>query len=315
MKKLTIALLLCFACMMQAIAQKGAKSKLMIIPADDLLKRLNCLTEKTIQGQRVVQRDYLKAYTDLIDLRFVSGAIAQKFVDAGFPQLDDLEQSFKNNEDDAIQNDLRDVQTDAITQVLNRIRPDVILELSYKFQEGAVSNRLTFSLVAKDAYTSKVLATAANPGMQTAETDVPTMLAEQVETNLNNFTTNLAKHAEDVQMNGRTIRLLVTVDGNADFDLEDDCASTGQNYIDTIMDIIEKHKKKESETPNPGNGTTGKRLDISNIRIDVIDPVKKRGMSARDWSRYVITDIQKTCGVKAKNVSQGIGDGRIILSR
>lgn len=315
MKKLTTIILLFFAFLIKVEAQRGTTSKLMIIPADDLLKRLNCLTEKTIQGQRTVHRDYLKAYTDLIDLRFVGGAIAQKFVDAGFPQLEDLEQSLKNIEDDATQNELRDVQSDAITQVLNRVRPDVILELSYMFQEGAVSNRLTFSLVAKDTYTSKILATISNPGMQTAETDVPTMLSEQVENNLNNFTAALAKHAEDVQTNGRTIRLLISVDGNADFDLEDDCGTTGEPYIDVLMDIVEKHKKKESETPNPGNGTTGKRMEITNIRIDFIDPVKKRGLSARDWARYVITDIQKTCGVKAKNISQGIGDGRIILSR
>jgi Family of unknown function (DUF6175) len=315
MKKIISTLLISLAFLIQVNAQKGAKSRLMIIPADDLLKRLNCLTEKTVQGQRVVQRDYLKAYTDLIDLRFVCGAIAQKFVDAGFPQLEDLEQSLRNIEADGIENEVRDVQTDAITQVLNRVRPDVILELSYMFQEGPVSNRLTFLLVAKDAYTSKVLASAANAGMQTTETDVPTMLAEQVETNLNNFTTNLAKHAEDVQKNGRTIRLLVTVDNAADFDLEDNCGTTNQSYIDTIIDIVEKYKKAESETPNPGNGTTGKRMEISNIRIDVVDPIKKRGLSARDWSRYIITDLQKTCGVKAKNISQGIGDGRIILSK
>ena len=314
MKKLLNCVLLVFF-FIEVNAQKGTSSKLMIIPADDLLKRLNCLTEKTIQGQRVVQRDYLKAYTDLIDLRFVSGAIAQKFVDVGFAPLEDLEQSLKNLEDGKIIDQVKDVQTDAMTEILNRVRPDVILDLSYKLQEGGVSNRLTFSLVAKDSYTAKVIATIANPGMQTAETDVPTMLAEQVENNLNNFTDALGRHAKDVQENGRSIKLTVNVDGNADFDLEDDCGTTGQPYIDVVMDIIEKYKKKDSETPNSGNGTTGKRMEISNIRIDFIDPAKKRGLSARDWTRYVVTDIQKTCGVKAKNVSQGIGDGRIILSR
>jgi hypothetical protein len=296
-------------------SQIGIIPKLMIIPADDLLKRLNCLAENTIQGQRIVERDYLKAYTDLIDLRFVSGAIAQRFVDVGFPPLEDLEQSLKNLENSKAMSQVNDVQTDAVTEILNQVRPDIILELSYQLQESRIANRLTFSLVAKDAYTSKILATISNPGMQTAETDVPTMLSEQVENNLNNFTAALAKHAEDVQANGRTIRLLISVDGNAGFDLEDNCGTTGEAYIDVLMDIVEKHKKKESETPNPGNGTTGKRMEITNIRIDFIDPIKNRGLSARDWTRFVLNDIQKACGVKAKNVSQGLADGRIIMGR
>ncbi|MFN8348854.1 MAG: DUF6175 family protein [Spirosomataceae bacterium] len=314
MKKYFLMVIACLGLLRVACAQQGTRSRLMIIPADDLLKRLKCYNEKVVQGQKVAERDYLKAYSDLIELRFVNAAIAQKFVDAGFPPLEDLEQALKNITDEGIQNDIRGVQTDAITQVLNNVRPDVILELSYQLQQGAVSNRLTFLLVAKDPYTTKVIATISNPGSQTTETDVPTMLAEQVENNLKNFTDALNRHGADVQANGRTLRLSVLVDGNADFDLEDDCGSTGKAFIDVITDVVEVHKKKESETPNPGT-PTGKRVQISNIRIDYIDPVKKRGLSARDWTNYVIKDIQKTCGVKAKNISQGLGDARMILSR
>ncbi|GHB88902.1 hypothetical protein GCM10007390_51270 [Persicitalea jodogahamensis] len=286
---------------------------MMVIPADDLLKRLNCLTEQNVQGQTMYVRNYQKAYIDQIDLRFVSGAIAGKFEKAGFPPLEDFEQALKTAQDDAIRDDIREVQTDAITQVINQVRPDVILELSYILQKGGMTNRLTFSLVAKDSYTSKVIATIANPGMQTAETDVPTLLVEQVENNLKNFTDAIVRHAADVRKNGRTIRLLVSVDGNADFDLEDDCGTTGEQFIDIIMNSVEAHRKKDSETPNGGNTTTGKRMQISNIRIDYVDPVKNRGISARDWVRDVAKEVEKACKVKVKNVSQGIGEGRIIL--
>ena len=134
-----------------------------------------------------------------------------------------------------------------------------------------------------------------------------------MENNLKPFTDALSRHAEDIQKYGRTIRLLVSVDGNASFDLEDECGTTGDQFIDFLMDVVEARKKKDAESPNPGNSTTGKRMQISNIRIDYIDPIKKRGLNARDWTRYVVSDIQKTCNVKVKNVSQGLGEGRIIL--
>ena len=135
-----LALLLWLGHSMQA----QTVSKIMVIPADDLLKRLNCLTEKNVQGQTVYERNFQKAYIDQIDLRFVASAIADKFNKAGFQQLEDLEQAMKNMQDDAIEDEMRDVQTDALTQVLNRIRPDVVLELSYVLQKGAMTNRLTF---------------------------------------------------------------------------------------------------------------------------------------------------------------------------
>lgn len=306
-------LLYCLCLLLTPFVQAQTTSRLMVIPADNLLKRLNCLTEQAVQGQTMYVRNYQKAYIDQMDLGFVGGAIAGKFEKAGFPKLEDFEQSLKNVQDDAIRDDIREVQTDAITQILNQVRPDVILELSYELRKGSMTNRLAFSLVAKDAYTSQVVATIQNPGMETTETDVIPLLMEQVENNMKNFTDALGRHAADIRQNGRTIRLLVSVDGNADFDLEDDCGTTGEQFIDIVLNAVEAHKKKDSETPNGGNSTTGKRMQITNIRIDYVDPVKKRGISARDWVRDLAKDIEKTCSIKVKNVSQGIGEGRIIL--
>ncbi|MCF0070811.1 DUF6175 family protein [Dyadobacter sp. CY261] len=312
MKKLICILLLTLGMTHQSYSQM--QSRMMIIPADDLLKRLNCLSEKTVLGRTIYERNYEKAYIELIDLRFVTAAIADKMNKAGWPPLDDFELSLKNRQDEEIDEDLRDLQTDAITRVLNKVRPDVILELSYDYRPGKGTNRLTFALVAKDSYTSKIIATITNPGEQTIETDVPTLLSTHVENELNNFSEALKKHADDVVANGRTISLRVSVDGKAEFDLEDDCAATGDPYIDVIMDIVEAKKKPGSPTPNPGNSTSGKAMSISNIKIEYIDPKRNRGVSARDWVRTVASELKKTCKCTVKNVSQGIGDGRMILS-
>lgn len=293
---------------------QGIKSRLMVIPADDLLKRLNCLKPKTVNGVTFLERDYQKAFIDQIDLRFACAAIADQFAKQGFP-LEDLEQSLKELQNTNIASDIRDLQTDALTQVLNQIRPDVILELSYQLQKSNATNRLTFVLAAKDSYTNKVIKAIANPGLSSLEDNISVVLTEQVANNMNGFLDGLNKHGEDVETNGRTIKLTVSMAGNADFDLSEDCGTTGEPYRETLLNMIEKYKQPGSESPNTKPGETDKLVQFTNIRIPYLDTKKKRGISARDWVNSLRTDLQKMCGVKVKNASQGLGDGHIILSR
>ncbi|GAB4051829.1 DUF6175 family protein [Spirosoma litoris] len=293
---------------------QGRKSRLMVIPADDLLKRLNCYSEKKVQGVTVVERNYLKAYSDLIDLRFACAAIAEKFAEKEFP-LEDLEQTLKAIDDEKIKDDVQDIQTDALTQVLNQVRPDVILELSYQLQKGPSTNRLTFLLAAKDSYTRKVIATIAKPGLETLDADVPTLLTEQVELNLENFLTRLSQHGADIEHNGRTIQLTVRLEGAADFSLDDNCGSSDKRYDQMLEDIIDAHKKEGSDSPTMLPNATGKVIQFTNIRIPYVDLKTKRGLSARNWVDILQKDIQKMCGIRARNTSQGLGEGRLILTR
>lgn len=313
MKRLLFIVLLVTLATFTSFGQ-GRKSRLMVIPADDLLKRLNCYIEKKDKGATLIERNYLKAYADLIELRFACAGIAEKFADKGF-QIEDLEQSLKAIEDDKIKDDVQDLQSDALTQILNVVRPDVILELSYQLQTSGASNRLTFLLAAKDSYTRKVIATIAKPGLETLETDVPTLLTEQVELNMGNFLNRLSEHGADMMENGRTIQLTVRLEGAADFSLDDNCGATDKRYDQILEDLIETHKKEGSDSPNMLPNATGKQLQFTNIRIPYVDPKTKRGLSARNWVDLLMKDLQKSCAVKIKNTSQGLGEGRMVLTR
>ncbi|QMW01720.1 DUF6175 family protein [Spirosoma foliorum] len=307
--QLSILLFLCINGQAQ-----GIKPRLMVIPADDLLKRLNCLKYITINGVTFLERDYQKAFADQIDLRFACAAIADQFAKQGF-LLEDLEHSLKELHNTNITSDIRNLQSDALTQVLNQVRPDVVLELSYQMQKRNATNRLIFVLAAKDSYTNKVIKAIANPGLASLEDNVPVLLTDQVLNNMNTFLNGINEHEEDIQTNGRTIKLMVSIAGSTEFELSNECSTTGVPYRDMILTLIEKYKQPDSESPNTKPGETDKLVQFINIRIPYLDTKKKKGISARDWVNLMQADLQKICGVKVKNASQGLGEGHIILSR
>ncbi len=309
MKNYLLNALTCVLMSVGCYAQ-GIETRMMIVPADDLLKRLNCYSETTVQGVKQVKRDYLKAYADLIDLRLVSARIAEKFAKRGV-ELEDLEQSLKDLNDSQIRDVLGDVKTDELTQVLNVVRPDVVLELSYELKKGAVTNRLAFVLAAKDSYNKKVITAIAEPGLETVEENVPALLAQEVERLLQTFLDGLTRHSIDLEQNGRSILLTVQTKNGSEIDLTKPEKVSGKTYDQIFDDLLSIHKKTGSPTPNPLIAPS--RFLYRNLRVPLTDE-KGNGISARTWAFTVIKDLQEKYGLKGENATQALGDALIIIT-
>jgi hypothetical protein len=288
MKKILFSVIL-FALATLGSHAQGIKSRLMVIPSDNLLNDMKCYSTTVVQGVPVANRNYEKAFVDDKALSDACAAIAKKFIEKGFP-LESLEETLKKIKNTIIKKSLLGVQTDPLTQVLEVARPDVILRLSYKLEKGRMTNKLSFTLEAVDSYTLKV-----------------------VERTMEDFLTALAEHGKDIRENGRTIRLTVLVqdDPSIAFNLKT-VHKSGDKYYEIIENLVNQMKIGE-DTPNPVNETKV-LLELTDIRIPYVDPVTKIGLSASRWSEKLLKELRSKYEIKGESESQGLGDAVIILT-
>lgn len=311
MKKQLLVLVLSFLALQLNAQNNNAceptQPRIMVFPSDNMLYQLKCIKEiKSDTLQSYYIRQYEKAFMEQTDLKFVIAGINGKFADRDFP-LESLEESLKDISTKSSLDNIHNLQEDALTLILNSVKPDIIVEVTYKYNKGTLDNSLNFIIEVKDAYSMKVIASIANPGLETLETNVAALIAEQVEKNIPNIQETMMAHFKNIRENGRIIPLRVKLMGSASFTLDDDCGN--EEYADVIRDAIRAHSNKGAFNAVM---TGPSEMRFTNIRIPLCDE-KGYAMDARDWVKKVSKDLEKRCGIKAKNATQGLGNAFIIL--
>ncbi len=312
MKKIIALTLVLFTTLLKAAAQinnacEPTQPRIMVFPSDNMLYQLKCIKE--IKNDSLLSyyvRQYEKAFMEQTDLKFVIAAINAKFAAKGYP-LESLEESLKDLTNNASADNIRGLQEDALTQILTAVKPDIIVEVTYKYNKGVLDNSLNFIVEVKDAYTMKVIAAVAKQGEETLETNIAGLIAEQVEKNIGNMQQEMMTHFKDIRDKGRIIPLRIKLTGDASFTFDDECG--GEEYEDVVRDIIRLHSNKGTFNAVMAGPS---EMRFTNIRIPLCNE-KGFPMDARDWVKKVSKDLEKRCGVKARNATQGLGNAAIIL--
>ncbi len=279
---------------------------LMILPSDNMLLQIKCLEEIKDRNYTMYVPRYDKALVESTELRFIIAGINGKFADRGFP-LESLEERIKEVNFKTVVNSTAEYQDDPKTQLFSAARPDILIEITYNHAKGILDNQLSFIIEAKDSYNKKVIAAIANPGMETLETNTIKLISEQVENNINNFQEKIQRHFEDIKANGRIIPLRVNLDKDTTFKLDDDCGD--EEYNEVIRTIVGLNSIKSSFNLIR---TTSTEMLFNNIRIPLCDE-KGLPLDGRGWANKFRKELEKRCGIKAKNETQGLGDVAVVL--
>jgi hypothetical protein len=285
----------------------------MVIPSDALLKELNCFKYIDNQGVKTPFPDYTSVFIEHPELKQVISKIGELFSDQGFA-LQDMEAALKQIRDEEAEDavlqsrDGGDIAQSALDKVLIRAKPDIKLELTYSITPaGGPFRTVTFNIQAIDAYSNKQIASASGTGPNSTETIDSRLLEEAVLTYINNLQSQMQAHFDDLNKNGREVFVRVQVFEDAGFDLEEEFDD--QELNEQITDWMKK---------NTVNGTyrqaklTENEIRFSNVRIPMFN-TEGYAITASDFARELISYLKTTFKVKSKNISQGIGDIRIVL--
>ena len=210
-------LLLCGSLNLNAQAKKPT---IMVIPADVWCANNGYMQSYETQGVKTDVPDYKAALQNDMDLVNVITKIGELMAERGFP-LKDLSSTIRSMEQSSAENEMLTSSTSGAMlaetpyeKVVNRAKADILVEVTWKINETGPRRSVTYTLRGLDAYTNKQVAAATGTGDPSLAAETPVLLEEAVLNNMDNFTSQLQAHFDDLMTNGREVTLEVLVFDN-----------------------------------------------------------------------------------------------------
>lgn len=315
MKLKTLALGAFFTVALAAFSQ-AKKPTLMVMPSDNWCQAKGYM--KTFDNQGITENipDYDKALLEDSNLDNVISKINILMADRGFPlkSLSQTNKSIRNlsAEDQLIQSKTTgaSLKESPLDRLRRTAKADIILYVNWQVSTVGPKNTVTYNLVGMDAYTNKQVAGAQGTGAPSFSAEVPVLLEEAVQNNMDNFCAQLQAHFDDLLENGREIAIDVKVfdDGSGvDLESEDNEGTELSELIENwIAENTVNHRYNLSDA-------TENYMTFEQVRIPIY---KKNGMpeDAMGFGRELRKYVQSLpFNIPCKLLNKGLGRCLLII--
>lgn len=289
------------------------KPAMLVIPSDQLLQQFGKLKQQEALGKTLQVRDYNGYLLTDQDSKFIISTIQSAFIQMGYP-LNDLEQTLKSINEQEMLDAIDGIQKDAKTILLTTAKPDIILELDYNIVTDRSSRdfkkSLTYTLRAIDAFSNKVVATIQQTNFEgNSKAATPATLMEAaLAKDTKGFTQQINNHFNTIIETGREITLRVTIDNGVNLTMSDECLD-GDTYSDFIIDWVKVNTLLGAYNMNRNTET---EMYFTNVKIKTLNDNGTQ-YSAYDFARELSRALNKGCGIKSRNTTQGLGMATISI--
>lgn len=314
MKKVLLLTLACLLMTSYAMGQ-AKKPKLMVVPSQIWCKEKGYIMTFDNQGTQEEIPDYKKAVQNDRDLMNVISKINILMADRGFP-LQDLSQALRSIQNTQAENSLIRTKTSGaalaespVDKLRRTAKADIILEVDWKVNKTGPKQSVTYNLRGLDAYTNFQVAGAQGTGAPSFSADVPVLLEEAVQNNMDNFTAQLQAHFDDLLENGREVVIELQIPDNGsglDFETEYNGEELTEILDNWMAENTVQHRFSKSEA-------TENWITYDQVRI----PLYKANGMAMDtdgFARQIRNFLRKPpYNITCKIVNRGLGKCLIIV--
>jgi hypothetical protein len=310
-----ITKLILFASLWSVVAFGQAKKPtLMILPSDNWCVQRYFITEFDNQGLKQKVPNYKQAFQEDTEIGQVISKIGSLMIDRGFP-LKDAEQEIKNIEARSAEDNMTSsslsnagLSETPLDKLKNKAKADIILQIWWKVTKSENGRVVSFILEALDAYTSKRIASSSGNGLPNQTEILPVLLQQAIVSNIDPFVSQLQAHFEDMQQNGREIKLTVRRWNSWTNNLETEI--NGNEIRNHIYDWVQKNsvKGRFNEVSSSED-----RIDYDQLRIPLYDD-RNRSIDARQYA----INLQKYLksppfNFEVKLMTRGLGEAILVL--
>lgn len=294
---------------------QAKKPELMVVPSLPWCNEKGYVFERTTELGSETFPDYKKALAQDKDLMNVISKIGILMADKGFP-LKDLSTSIKNMEMMNTRNAMTlsknsgAVLTETALDVLKRTaKCDIILEVDWSVNVLGPKKSVTYNLRGIDACTNMQVAGAQGTGQPSFSAEIPVLVEEAILVNMDNFTSQLQAHFDNLFENGREVSIDINVfDTEAGIDLE---TEYGENeLIDVIEEWLEKHCVKGRFSKAEGSENFAM---FNQVRIPMINENGK-AIDTEDFVKELRKMLRKPpYNLVCKVIPHGLGRCQLII--
>lgn len=293
---------------------QAKKPTLMVVPGDNWCVANNYTIKSDNQGRTTVTPDYERALRENMDLNAAITKINELMAERGFP-LKDMSAIIKNINQNSIEDEMTvsrngsSLSESPLDRLYNRAKADILIELSWKINSLGPKRSVTYILKGVDAYTGKQVASSEGTGAQSLSAEVPVLIEEAVLEHMDNFTSQLQAHFDDMAENGREIILNVRVfDNGSGLSLEDEF--DGEELTDIIDSWMNANTVKHRYNLSDATDNT---LHFEQVRIPLYRE-NGNAMDARAFSNSLRKFLSKSpYNITCKILTKGLGRADIVL--
>ena len=312
MKKIIICSLLI---VFMAIVTKAQVKKptLMVVPADNWCVKNGYMDKFNDQGTVVNAPNYKRALQNSSECYNVITKINALMSDRSFP-LKDLSAVTKSLETNQAMDAVTTTKSGAglsespLEIIKRNANADIIIELNWSINTTGPKRSVTFSLAAKDAYTDKQVAGCQGTGSPSFSSDTSVLLEEAVIGSMDNFTSQLQAHFDDMMENGREVSMEVkVVDNGSGIDLTKEYG--GDELTDIIDDWVSDNSVNHRYNLSQGSENF---LKFEQIRIALYQ-ANGRPNDTRRWARELVKMLSSKYQVPCRVDIRGLGKAVVML--
>lgn len=311
--KTVIKLALAALAVVPTAACFAAPPKLMVLPDKTWCIEKGYITETQRNGKTVQREDYDRALVDK-DFVNVKTAIAAIMADRNFPLVDAAAQAEADDEDEMLDEAFEGaesgagVQTNSYDEIIKRAKPDITLKVGWNVNEAGMTYNADYRIDAVDTYSNKSVAPiSGQTGVVRRNVPLSVAMKQTASNNMDDFCAKLMNYFDDIQTNGREIRLAVRIVDNG-------AGTTMNSEFDgkELKDIIYEWVSDNTVNHQFSERTSGRNMaSFDQVRIPLMG-ANGRPQDAKRWVNG-LTDALKGIGLKAENSSTGLGAGRIYI--
>ena len=293
-----------------------AKPAIMVIPCDMLLKKNNAFQEvrDASSGRVSYSRDYNKYLLNDENNRAIIGIFENYFSSRDFPLMD-LERSLKSIENEKTFDEADMIQKDARSMLMQTCRPDIIIEIDYALQNDprsrVLNDNFNYSITIIDAFTNKAINSIQKSDISIGNKSFLLVATSSIEKSMSSVAKSIQDYFADQLYNGREITFRVATGSNCNIVLDDEYNDNGDSYSDWIRDWVKTHAKKGTATMQRN---TSNEMYFINVRITNSSDDGTQN-NAYEFSNEFRKAFRQTFDIKCSNMTQGLGDGYVIIGK
>jgi hypothetical protein len=295
---------------------KAKKPTLMVMPSEAWCYNNGYMMEYDNQGTAELSPNYKLALQTHSEVNQVISKIGELMTERGFP-LVDLSASIRSLEQEQAINRAMTSKSGAsivespVDMLKRQAKADITLELDYTVNQSGPKKTVSYNLRALDAYTNKQVAASSNVGAPSFSADVPTLLQEAVLSNMDNFTSQLQTHFDDLFDNGREVTVRIQVFENPEnIDLETEFGDRELNEIinDWMYENTVQHRYSEQNSSE-------NFIVFDQVRIPIFDE-RGRPMDTKSFAQGLQKHLKAApCNITSKVDQRGLGQCYLISVR
>lgn len=303
-----------FVVMLALLASAQVKKPtLMVVPAENWCVRNGYITKFNDQGTMVDVPNYKRALQNSSDCYNVITKINTLMSDRQFP-LKDLSAVTKSMETNQAMDAVTTSKSGAglaespLDVIKRNANADIIIELNWTVNTTGPKRSITYSLAAKDAYTDKQVAGCQGTGTPSFSAEIPVLLEEAVIGNMDNFTSQLQVHFDDMMENGREVSMEVKVlDNGSGIDLTSEYG--GDELTDIIDDWVSDNSVNHRYNLSQGSENF---LKFEQIRIALYQ-ANGRANDTRRWARELVKFLTSKYQIPCRVDIRGLGKAVVMV--